>query len=291
VAILEDNGELVVAGNNRMEIHYNSGAAAFPFDRISQGTVKTGLAAAHTLKSFDNNRVWVSQDEKGGRFVYKMNEGNAPIRISNVAVERALKSVVNISDAYAWVYQDTGHEFYVLSVPGLPTSWVYDAALSMWHERMYWNSFTGSEELHRGSCHFFFAGENMVGDRESGNIYKLRLDVYTDNGDALHAIRVTPHISDMMKQTTIFDLHLDMETGVGLTGEDAPLVMMTPSKDGGRTFSGERTASFGAIGEYDQRARWLQLGSARDWVFEFKVTDPVQRDIIDCYANVGQGMH
>lgn len=292
-ALLPDHGELFLAGARSMEVYYNSGDAEFPFDRMSQAVLQVGISAAHTLQSFDNSVLWVSEDEKGGRFVYRMTDAYRPTRVSNKAVERALESIADISESYAWVYKQEGHEFYVLQVPGLSSSWVLDAATGLWHERMYYNSELGQEELHRGSCHTFFAGFNLVGDRETGKIYKLRLDVYDDNGDAMHAIRITPHLSNEMKWLSINSLHLDMETGVGLAdgqGED-PKVMMKASKDGGRNFGVERWASMGALGKTKTRPRWNRLGAARDWVFEFRITDPVPRCIIGAYAEITPGMH
>lgn len=291
VSLLSDHGELILGGSRSMEIYYNSGNANFPFERITQAVMQVGIAAAHTLKSFDNNVLWVSEDEKGGRFIYKMSGAYRPQRVSNQAVERALAGAENISEAYAWVYKQEGHEFYVLNVPGLPTSWVLDAATNLWHERMYFNPQLSQEELHRGSCHTFFNGMNLVGDRESGKIYKMRLDHYSDDGDELHALRITPHISNEGMRLFYADLHLDMENGVGLvTGQGSdPVVMMRYSDDGGRKWSNERSASFGKIGSYNTRARWTRLGSSRDRVFEFRITDPVQRCIIGCYSNVSLG--
>lgn len=287
VSLLPDHGELFLGGSASMEVYYNSGNASFPFDRISQAVLQVGIAAAHTLQSFDNSVLWLSQDEKGGRFVYRMTDSYRPTRVSNKAVEKALESLPDVSEAYAWVYKQQGHEYYVLNAPGLPTSWVLDAATNMWHERMYYNTALGQEEMHRGACHTYFNGMNLVGDRESGKIYRLSLDVYSDNGDALHAIRVTPHVSAGGKQITIYDLTLDMETGVGLSegqGSD-PKVMMRVSKDGGRNFGNERMASIGAQGKTKTRPRWNVLGTSRDWVFEFRITDPVQRCISDCNAS------
>lgn len=290
-AVLADHGELYLAGSKSIEVYYNSGDASFPFDRVSQAVLQVGIAASHTLKSFDNSVLWLSEDEKGGRFIYRMTDGYRPTRVSNIAVEKALEGVRDISSAYAWVYKQQGHEFYLLQVPGLSSTWVLDASTGMWHERMYYNSSLGREELDRASCHTFFNGYNLVGDRESGKIYKLNLSYYKDDTDAIHAIRVTPHFSNEMKQITINSLYLDMETGVGLEDGSDPLVMMRVSKDGGRTFGYERTASIGKIGEYNARPRWNRLGISRDWVWEFRITDPVQRTIIDCYAEGELGIN
>jgi len=77
-----------------------------------------------------------------------------------------------------------------------------------------------------------------------------------------------------------------MEAGVGLlTGQGSdPQVMMQYSKDGGNTWSNEVWESFGQIGEYGVRATFGPFGRARDWVFRFRVTDPVKTVFIGAWA-------
>ena len=131
VSLISDHGELVLAGSRSMEVYYNSGDANFPFDRISQAVLQVGCGAAHTLKSFDNNVMWLSEDDDGGRFIYQLSGAYRAVRVSNVAVETALEGVADISGAYAWVYKQRGHEFYCLQVPSLNTTWVFDASTRM----------------------------------------------------------------------------------------------------------------------------------------------------------------
>jgi hypothetical protein len=71
-------------------------------------------------------------------------------------------------------------------------------------------------------------------------------------------------------------LQVDMETGVGTaTGQGSdPLLMLRYSSDGGHTWSNEKTASAGKIGEYGARARFNRLGSGRNRVWELSFTDP-----------------
>jgi hypothetical protein len=45
----------------------------------------------------------------------------------------------------------------------------------------------------------------------------------------------------------------------------------------------------GALGEYKQRAIWRRLGQSRDWVFKFRVTDPVKRVILGASINYRTG--
>jgi hypothetical protein len=69
-----------------------------------------------------------------------------------------------------------------------------------------------------------------------------------------------------------------METGVGNgNGQGAdPLLMLRYSNDGGHTWSNEKTASIGKVGEYGKRARFNRLGAGRNRLWEISLTDPVR---------------
>jgi hypothetical protein len=116
--------------------------------------------------------------------------------------------------------------------------------------------------------------------------------VYTDNGAAVKRQLTTRHIGVDGNEINISELFLDMETGVGLqSGQgSAPQIMLQVSKDGGRTFGVEKWKSVGAVGQYKTpRAIWRRLGSARDFVFQFTLTDPVKFTVIGGSITVDQG--
>lgn len=58
------------------------------------------------------------------------------------------------------------------------------------------------------------------------------------------------------------------------------VVQIRYSKDGGRNWSSWRERSLGELGEFMKRVRVLRLGQGRQWVFEWKVTDPVRADCL-----------
>jgi hypothetical protein len=64
----------------------------------------------------------------------------------------------------------------------------------------------------------------------------------------------------------------------GPLGEGA--MALSWSDDGGRTFGNERKLSLGTTGEYKRRTVAYNLGYSRDRVYDLKVSDPVNRDII-----------
>jgi hypothetical protein len=68
----------------------------------------------------------------------------------------------------------------------------------------------------------------------------MSLDIYDENGTEIVRKIVTPHICNENKLVRHNKIELDMEKGVGLVGEDAPMIMMKYSDDGGHTWSNIR---------------------------------------------------
>lgn len=70
-----------------------------------------------------------------------------------------------------------------------------------------------------------------------------------------------------------------------------PLIILSVSDDGGRTFSLQRKArSLGRLGEYLKRIRWLKLGQFRQRIIRLEITDPVRRNFVGFYTDVTKGM-
>ena len=222
---------------------------------------------------------WLGADPRGFGIVYR-NQGYTGKRVSTHAVEYAIQSYGDITDAVAYTYQQEGHAFYVLNFPSANKTWVYDVATGAWHERASWNN--GSFTLHRGQSQMNFNSQTIVGDYENGNLYAFDLDVYADNGAIqkwLRSWRPLPANENKLKRTAQHTLQLACESGVGLNlgqGSD-PQVMLRWSDDGGHTWSSEHWISMGKIGEYGYRAIWRRLGMTtklRDRIYEVSGTDP-----------------
>jgi len=282
VSLIVDHRELWLFGENSTEVFFNSGNPDFPFERIQGAFIEQGCAAKFSVAKMDNSVFWLSADDRGQGMVQRA-VGYQPQRISTHAVEFAIGGYSRIDDAVAYTYQQEGHSFYVLTFPSANATWVYDASTNMWHERAWRNPVDASLNRHRSNCQMAFANEVLVGDWENGKIYAMDLDVFTDNGDPLPAIRQTAHLASGRFWQFFFRLWVDMETGVGLnTGQGSnPQVMLQWSDDGGHNWSNELWVTAGKIGERTVRAVWRRLGRSRDRVWRVTITDPVKRVLID----------
>jgi len=270
ISSIVDHSEVWLFGTNSVEVWYNSGAAAFPLQRIQGAFNEIGCAATFSVAKLDNALFWLGADARG-----------TGVRVSTHAVEWQIQQYPNIADATAYTYQQDGHAFYVLSFPSANATWVYDVATQAWHERAGFND--GAFTRQRASMQMFFSDETIVGDYQNGKLYAYDLTLYADDDQTqrwLRSWRALPTGQNNLKRVANHTLQLDCESGVGLNdgqGSD-PQVMMRFSDDGGHTWSRERWSSMGAIGAYGKRVFWRRLGMTlkiRDRVYEISGTDPV----------------
>lgn len=288
VGLMTSNQNIVLFGSQTTEVYYNSGDADQPFARLQGAVLNVGCSAPFSVGKIVGSLYWLGGDSNGSGIVYRM-QGNQPQRISTPAIETVIRSLTTdqIAAATAYTYQQGGHIFYCLNLPGTLSTWVYDASTEFWHERTFLNLW--SLDRHRAECHTVAHGQNVVGDYENGKIYALDPDKYTDNGTSIARIRTAPHITKGLKFIRHNSFQLDMETGVGTDGTGQgvnPKCMLRWSDDGGHSWSNEYWVDIGKIGKFKTRSIWRRLGMTRDRVYEVKITDPVKVVLIGAELDV-----
>lgn len=281
VAVNVDHREIWVFGTNSIEVWYDAGTSPFPLQRIQGAFNELGCIAPYSVAKLDNSLFWLGNDARGYGMVYRANGYNGA-RVSTHAIEYAIQSYGDVTDAIAYTYQQEGHSFYVLTFPTANKTWVFDVSTGAWHERASFDN--GVLTRHRSNCQMNFQSQTVVGDYLNGNLYALDLNTYDDNGAVqkwIRSWRALPSGQNNLKRTAQHSLQLDCESGVGIDvgqGSD-PQVMLRWSDDGGHTWSNEHWTSMGKIGQYFRRAIWRRLGMTtklRDRVYEVSGTDPVK---------------
>lgn len=282
VRLIVSHRQAFLGGEKTFEVWYNSGGTDFPLSRIDGAYVEMGLIAKDSLAKLDE-AFWLGGDDNGAGSVWTFT-GGAPKRISDHAVEYAISQWPDPTDAEAFCYTQEGHGWYVLSSQSGNQTWAYDVSTSLWFQRAYLKS-DGTLSRIRPRCHLYFAGKNLVGDWENGNVYEYSLDAYSDNGSAMLSLRSCPTLRSGLKIQRTKNLRIDMDVGVGLTtgqGSD-PQVMLRFSRDGGQTWSSALWRTAGAIGQYGTCVQWLGVGGGTREVYEVSITDPVKRHIVGAY--------
>ena len=287
IAVIVNAGQVWTFGSQSTEVYYNSGGADFPFSRLEGAVMEVGCAAAHSVVRADNSLFWLGRDEYGAGMVYRA-VGYKPLRISTHAIENKILACSDLSQFVGFVYQRDGHTFYFLTHPQLETTLVYDAATNMWHERAYLDEF-GMFAPHRANCAAFFNGWNVVGDRSTGQIYRLDADAHTDAGNPIRWLRVLPHTQDQLVKIRSDMLRINMEVGTGLVGGDNPTIALRISNDAGRTWSSEIVANVGKVGQYDTTVEFRRLGISDHRLYELSGSDPVRTFLYGAYLTARAG--
>lgn len=290
IGLISDHLNVYLFGSYSSEVWYDSGAT-FPFQRIQGAYIPVGCLAAYSIQILVGMAFWLGCDQQGRGIVFSGQAG-APQRISTHALETQLLGVsaANMNLARAWTYQQGGHAFYCLNVPGLDTTWCYDTNSGQWHERA--SLVRGSLRRHQADCHAFAYQTNVVGDYESGNIYALDPLTLSDNGNPIQRVRAAPHLTDGLMRVFHSSFQLDMEVGVGLDGTQQgtnPQAILQWSDDGGHKWSNEHWAWIGKIGATRTRVIWRRLGNSRDRVYRVTITDPVKVTLIGAELNLQPG--
>jgi hypothetical protein len=203
--------EIWLIGELTTEVWVNSGAATFPFEILNGAFIQHGCAAKYSVATMGDSTFWVSKDLQGQGVILK-GSGYQSTRVSTHAIETALGKYATISDAVAFCYQQEGHQFYVLTFPTADKTWVLDLVTGEWHERT-WIDGDGVEHRHRAACAAFTYGVNVVADWETGRLYALDLNAYTDAGTPIVRRRGFPHMIQNGQRVIYTQLIADMETG------------------------------------------------------------------------------
>jgi hypothetical protein len=263
VRIIRDHNEMWMLGEKSGEV-FGAVAEAFPFERIGGATQESGCAAPGSVCRMDNSMIWLGADERGDAMVWRA-QGYQGVRISTHAFEEEMRKYERIDDAFAYSYQQAGHSFYVLTFPLADKTWAYDAATGQWHERSYRTQANVAQRV-RDNCHVFYDRKHLVGDWETGAIYELDLDTYTDNGAEIRRVKSFQHMTADGARQFFSKMVLDMQAAGGV--ELDPQVSMRWSDDGGNTWSALLTVSLGRVGQYLNKPTFNRLGMGRDRVFE-----------------------
>lgn len=265
-----DHRQVILAGDESMELWENAGSSGFPFRRVINGMVELGCLNGRTLTKCDNSVFWLASD-----YTVRRLDGVTPVRVSQDGIEQALSSAT-VSQARGWAYSQEGHIFYVLSVP--EGAFVYDATTKEWHERGsygydYWLAGTHAQAF----------GLELVGHSLSNKIGAIKPTVYAEWGEIQRMEWTYQSIYGDGARVFHDRLEVVLEAGVGLTtGQGSePEMMLLCSDNGGITFENVANRNFGAIGEYDTGVYWQQLGSAFQRVYRCAVSDPVPVVVTD----------
>lgn len=276
VAVDNLSGNLLTFSQQHMEFWQDVGSSPEPFAPILSAANEYGLAAIFSRAHVDQTIIFLAQTRTGAVQVVQIQNSYNPVIISDADIDEIINSFQTVSDAVALSYQQGTHKFYQLTFPTANRSFLYDCSTKLWSEVQTGASLTPAR--HWGNLSTYYGGATLISDYSTNQMYVMSETNYTDNGQIIARELITRHVLSQFNRIRIALLYLDMETGVGLqTGQGFnPQLMLEYSKDNGRTWSAERWASSGLVGQYQARVIWRRFGSTRDATWRIRMTDPVK---------------
>lgn len=245
--------DAMIFGEKSVEWWANSpdGSGNFPFVPIAN--INLGCVGAKTIVQLDRAVAWIANDG-----TVRIQDGYSGRRISSHAVERAISGAQSTVYGFGWNDVTTGHAWLAWTCSNW--TWAYNMRTGLWSEL---RSFGRTNW--RGVQSASWLGMTLVGDYDTGAIYQVDADVATEGGEPIVMEMVAPVIHSAPYGMRINAVYVDAVTGVGTGGplsEDMnPVLMLSASHDGGKTFGSERRIPLGASGQRLTRAKTHRLGA------------------------------
>lgn len=274
------NGVLYLFGTSTCEQWYIPGStgAGFPFVKATSGTIQKGCTSPRSLVEFNGMLIWIGGGKNETPAIWSTT-GGQPQKLSMAGIDVLINSgdVASIEGAYQCNWSARGHSFITFTIPDICCV-QYDAATGLWATRE--SKFDGNVIPWRVGGLVTAYDVQIVTDNLDGRIGVMDSDIYTEYGENISSYAVFPAIDNVGKPFTVNALELMMETGTCEIDQD-PVVRLSVSEDGGRTFSPDMSINMGLTGDYENRISWDLLGRySRSFVARVECDEPIKKVIV-----------
>lgn len=276
---------LYLFGTETIELWWNSGQGNPPFDKIQGAVINQGLDAIYSVADNPDFIFFFGADKQ----FHTLTAGSSAVDtvISTPAMAKQFQEYSVTEDCIGWTMELEGQWFYVATFPIQDITWVYPIG-GEWFQ---WG--TGATGRIRANSYVNIFNKHLVGDYVTGNIYELDPETYTDVGETIIRTRDSAPIHGGLfkqdgKSFELNRLEINLETGIGLvTGQGSdPYLIISVSRDGGKTFGTERFVRVGKLGE---RIKVVTGGFGRfdtSCVIRLRVSEPIFWAIYDAQAEL-----
>jgi hypothetical protein len=287
-AMCIDHRELIMFGSRTTEGFVNTGnATGSPFSTAADTYMPYGThpACTYAVALQDNSPFWVAND-----LTVRRRSGQTPVRVSTAGVEAILQLASEnsqLTGCYALTPSWNGHPFYVLTIPLIQRTLVYDCVTQEWFDLV--STVNGQQMQWQALVWYNGFGLQLIGSAVAGAIGYLDPTTYVEYGNATApvqcAITCQPIYAGNNRVCTR-RIELMMTAGQGPTPGAAPKVDLLLSDNWGETFteSGDDTQTLGVPGDTDNRAVWWNQGQHRSLVPQFRITDASTTFAVDIQA-------
>lgn len=279
------------------DVWEDTGQVTVPFTKVSGGNFSIGCAAEYSPLVVNNATYFLAQNESGVLGIGSISGLNMQI-VSNHAFAERIRNFASYDDAFAWTDTIDGHIMYNITFPtsnvARGETWGYDTTTGVFFQRTTYYpgaDFYPDYDRHIANCNVSIQGIQLIGDYNSGKIYKLDPEAYTDNGQPIHREITSPTLVFSNQFFKMGKLEIDVEKGVGLVSGQgsSPLIFLEVSRDKGNTWTNKISRTAAAMGDYTSRFRWASLGGGRAMTLRLTMSDPVQWVVCGATVEVSVG--
>lgn len=261
VAIVKHFNYIVAFGEWSTEFFYNAANAnGSPFLRQDSYKNEIGCADGNSVVQFQQSVIYVGKSKTHGKSVY-MLDGFSPALISDQYIEKYLNADTN-TKIQSFAFRIAGHTFYVMSLPNLDKTFVFDVDQKVWYE---WSSYySGAEHYFKAWSATEFSTGIYAIDPTSGAFYKIDTATYADNNQNIYWRVVTNNLDAGTRHRKFF------ESGEIIGDKVSGTMSINFSADDYTNFSAVRTVALS-----NPRSIIWQLGQSRYRAYQFLVTDNI----------------
>lgn len=212
----------------------------------------------------------------------RMTNGGEPRIISDPGLSEQIRRT-DATDLRASFFVKDQHPLYVLTL-GTDATWIYDLSSKVWTRAT-----TQGYDYWRNDLFCNIGDVVLARDAASNQIYRLDPDLKTDDGTTF-TMEWCAYLEALEQPVPIANVQLRCAVGEApLSGQGSdPLVVMSISRDGTRTWGTPKERGLGTTGDYNKRVRWAGQGTApapHGAYFKFSVSDPVIRRVSGVTVN------
>ena len=282
-AIAAVGSHLYLFGTKTVEIWQRGNGDGETWVKTSYTTnASNGIQCPYSIAICGSTLYYLGSGESYAKGIMKV-DGNTYTKISDDWLEAKL--LQERSDTvYAFAYALGSHNFYVLQLPTVGETWVYDTDTNEWHQRTSRDKISGVEIQWRVAAMLWFNGRFFAFCHD-GNAYLHSEDWWYEDYGTEKSIPMTRHRQGavIVNENAPFVFNeLAVECNVGHWDGAyrlSPKLLLEVSNDGGNTFGNVRSCSMGHEGQYSHRVRYHNLGINRLCVLRLTYSHPTALEL------------
>lgn len=270
--LARQNNYIVLFGDISTEMLYNNNTeTGSPFIRNESFLLQHGIRFPYSIMQEEKFCMWVGKSDAGQSAVWQL-DGFSAKEVSTEFIERILNAETDTDNVYGYSVRVDGHFFYILNLPTINKTLVYDIDLNLWHEWSYDNSafpynFKTTKDL-----------KVLLLHKDNGRIYELTPTQYTDAGVNIDVSAITSKIDFGSDKRKFYHK-------IEVVGDLVPSTLdVSWTDDDYQTWSNVKTL------DLSERPYFMRGGVSRRRAFKLNHSDntPLRLEFLECIYTQGE---